>query len=542
MPSLDYLIIGLFGAIIFSVGFAFAKSGSNVKSFFAAGGSLPWWLSGLSLFMSFFSAGTFVVWGSIAYELGWVAITIQWMMGISGLLIGLFIAGRWRKTGVLTVAEYVGQRFGARLKKFYSYIFLLLSFVTTGAFLYPVAKIFNVSTGFSIEASIIGLGLLVIAYTAAGGLWAVVITDVLQFVILFAAVLIVVPLALHEVGGFGNFLEEVPDGFFNLVSEEYSGWFLAAFLFYNTIFIGGNWAYVQRYTSVASPADAKKAAWLFAALYTISPVLWMLPPMIYRVLNPELVDLENEGAFLLICKSVLPTGLLGLMLAGMIFATASSVNTTLNMMAAVFTNDVYSRFFGSDSRLSTMAVAKLSTIFFGLVSIVVALLVPAAGGIVDFVISVGAITGAPLFAPTIWALFSTRQTTQSVLIVTIGSLLINIVLKFIAPSAFGISLDTAQEMMVGVFVPLILLAFFEIFPVGVKRAYSAPQPSDDFTPDQTENGYALKILSLALMLIGILIFVLGFGGEVGKFWILSIGISVVLIGVGIYRWAAKLQS
>ena len=87
MPFLDYFVIALFSLMILLVGLAFARQSKNMSSFFAAGGALPWWLSGLSLFMSFFSAGTFVVWGSIAYEHGWVAISIQWTMGLGGFLI-----------------------------------------------------------------------------------------------------------------------------------------------------------------------------------------------------------------------------------------------------------------------------------------------------------------------------------------------------------------------------------------------------------------------------------------------------------------------
>lgn len=537
MPFLDYLVVGLFSALIFAVGFSFMRSGSSMKSFFAAGGSVPWWLSGLSLFMSFFSAGTFVVWGSIAYQYGWVAISIQWMMALGGFIIGFLIAPAWHRTGILTVGEFVGQRFGTKLKRFYSYIFLLLSFVTTGAFLYPVAKLFNVSTGFSIEISIVVLGLIVIAYTAAGGLWAVIVTDVLQFIILFAAVLIVVPLAFHIVGGVGNFLEEVPAGFFQPVNGEYTWWFLLAFMFYNTIFIGGNWAYVQRYTSVSSPENARKAAWLFGSLYLVSPVLWMLPPMIYKVLQPDLVDLANEGAFLLMCKEVLPTGLLGLMLAGMLFATASSVNTTLNMMAAVFTNDLFARVVKTEEGKSLMRVARISTVFFGLITIAVALLVPAAGGIVEVVISVGAITGAPLFAPMIWALFSRRQTASSVLITTLASLTINVFLKFISPRLFTFSLDRAEEMLVGVFIPLLFLLIFEFFPVGKRRT-----AIEEKTPDSTtspisgnhQNFYAIRILGYAVFLTGILIILLGLGALASRSWVIFIGLLILVLGASLF--------
>lgn len=530
MPFLDYFIIGIFSLLIFLVGFAFVRSGSSMKSFFAAGGSLPWWLSGLSLFMSFFSAGTFVVWGSIAYQYGWVAITIQWMMALGGFIIGYWIAPAWHRTGILTVGEFVGLRFGNHLKRFYSYIFLLLSFVTTGAFLYPVAKLFNVSTGFSIEVSIVVLGLIVIAYTAAGGLWAVIVTDVLQFIILFAAMLIVVPLAFHATGGVGTFLEEVPVGFFQPVNGEYTWWFLLAFMFYNTIFIGGNWAYVQRYTSVSTSRDARKAAWLFGSLYLVSPILWMLPPMIYKVLHPDLVDLANEGAFLLMCKEVLPSGLLGLMLAGMLFATASSVNTTLNMMAAVFTHDLYGRLVQSAEKGSLMKIARISTVVFGFITIVVALLVPAAGGIVEVVISVGAITGAPLFAPTIWALFSHRQTARSILISTLVSLAINIFFKFLSPVLLTFSLSRSEEMLVGVFVPLLLLLFFEFFPTGSRKAIQPVDTTGVRISAVSENRYAIRILGYAVFLTGILIILLGLGASAVRSWVISVGVIITVLG------------
>ncbi len=308
MGYLDFATIILFTLIILVVGLSFGKQGGDLKSFFAAGGAVPWGINGLSLFMSFFSAGTFVVWGSIAYEYGLVAITIQMMMCLAGFLIGRFIAPKWRETNALTVAEYLTNRFGIKIQRYYTYLFLFLSLGYTGAFLYPVAKIVNVSTGLDIYYSIILLGGIIMVYTAVGGLWAVVVTDVLQFVILTAAVLIVVPLSLDAVDGFGNFVSSAPDTFFNAFAGEYTPLFIVAFCLYNLVFIGGNWAYVQRYTSARDKRSASKVGYLFGGLYLISPILWMLPPMIYRVLEPGLSGLESEGAYLLMCQRVLPAG------------------------------------------------------------------------------------------------------------------------------------------------------------------------------------------------------------------------------------------
>ena len=85
MTLLDYLVIVLFSLMIFAIGLSFSRNaGKDMKTFFAAGGAVPWWINSLSLFMGFVSASTFVVWGSIAYSSGLVAITIQWAMSVAG--------------------------------------------------------------------------------------------------------------------------------------------------------------------------------------------------------------------------------------------------------------------------------------------------------------------------------------------------------------------------------------------------------------------------------------------------------------------------
>ena len=184
------------------------------------------------------------------------------------------------------------------------------------------------------------MGLLIVLYTVVGGLWAVIITDVLQFIILSASVVIVVYLSLIEVGGFERFSRNVPDNFFDWTSGEYSWWFIIGVGIFNTILLEVTGRICRDILVLKGLKRSKKVGLTFGFLYLISPFLWMLPPMIYRVLNPSLVGLENE-AYLLMCKQVLPMGLLGLILGGMIFATASSVNTTLNLSASVITNDIF---------------------------------------------------------------------------------------------------------------------------------------------------------------------------------------------------------
>lgn len=544
MSGLDIGVVLVFTLLVFVCGMSFSGSGKNVKSFFAAGGALPWWMSGLSLFMSFFSAGTFVVWGSIAYSSGWVAVTIQWTMAIAGLVIGLYIAPKWQKTNAITAAQFISERLGPNTQKIYTYLFLGISMFTTGAFLYPVAKIVQVSTGIPIVSSIIFLGVLILTYTAVGGLWAVIVTDVLQFVVLTAAVLIVVPLSLDKIGGLSGFVAAAPEHFFTLTNSEYTWGFMLAFGLYNLFFLAGNWAYVQRYTSVGSPKEARKVGLLFGGLYLISPVVWMLPPMIYRALNPDLTGLADEGAYLLMCKEVLPVGMLGLMLGGMVFATSSSVNTTLNISAGVLSNDLYKAIFPESTNTQLVRVGRISTVVLGLITIVVALLVPNMGGIVEVVMGLAAVTGGAMFLPPIWALFSKYLSGRSAVTITLIALAINGFLKFIMPYLLDYKLDRTMEMTAGVGIPILLLVLQELIARTASWSTSEAHSYEQFRAGQevvkdTEAGgnrRGGRVIGMGIAATGLLMISLAIISASNYMLVAGMGASILILGTYIiYR-------
>lgn len=507
------------------IGLLFSRTGRNLKSFFAGGEAVPWFIGGLSLFMSFFSAGTFVAWGSIAYKYGWVAVTIQWTMCIGGLVTGLYLAPKWKATGSLTAAEFIKERLGEKVQKSFIYIFMLVSLFIKGSVLYSVSKLVGSSLEFPLVPVTVVLGILMIAYTAVGGLWAVMVTDILQFVILTAAVLLIIPLAFTEAGGVQNFLTKVPDDFFSPVNGEYTWGFIGAFALYHIFYIGGNWTFVQRYTSVDTPKSASKVAFLFAGLYILSPVLWMLPPMIYQTINPGLSGIETENAYLMVCKQVLPAGLMGLILTGMYFSTSASANTALNVVSAVFTNDIYKGNINpkaSDEKL--MKVARTSSWCFGFGMIAIALVVPYIGGIVEFTLSVGAITGGPLLAPPIWALFSKRITGKVTILVTMISLAVNLVFKIVLPLVFDYKLSRGSEMLLGVLLPFVLLVIYEIYAASkgliskeylslqerkaVRKATVIQVDEAELAETRKQNKFGLQVISFSLAFIALLLFVL----------------------------------
>jgi solute:Na+ symporter, SSS family len=546
MVQLDLIVMAVFAALILAIGMAFTRMGSkNAQSFFEAGGETPWWINGLSLFISYFSAGTFVVWGSIAYKAGFVANGIQLTMVLGGLLVAWFIAKTWKRTGALTAAEYIGKRFNTGTQQFYTFLIMLHGLFTTASVLYPVGKMVHVATPLSLEMCIIIIGGIIVLYTSAGGLWAVLVTDVVQFVILTCAVLIVIPMAFTEVNGVSGFVQSTPEGFFNFTNDDFPISFLLVFMLYQTAYIGGNWAYVQRYTSVSSEKNAQKVAYLFAGLYFISPFIWMLPPMIYRVINPNLVGLEPEGAYMMLCQKILPAGLIGLVLAGMISATASKANTTINLVATVFANDVYKKVVQPEASEKTLIfVARLFTVFFGALTIWIAILVPKVGGIVEMVLSTASIAGGALFVPIIWSLYSKRPTATTVVTASLTGLIISLCLKLGATSILGYKLSRTWETALGVGLPFLVMVLFELYYYSTQKtavfdlsSMQNRETKHSHDDADEQNIFGVKVILYSITFVGLGIALLGCFADKGQTAI-TIGVLTAL-GGGFGIWKTR---
>lgn len=559
MGIIDTIVIIAFSVLIILIGLSFSKkAGGDMLSFFAAGGAVPWWINSLSLFMGFVSASTFVVWGSIAYSSGWVAITIQWGMSVAGLITGMVISPKWHKTKSLTAAEYIYHRLGAGTQKTYSYIYLAIMVFLKGVCLYAVAIILQVTTGISLYWWVGLLGVIVILYTTFGGLWAVVVTDVLQFIILIAAGLILLPLSFNKVGGIEGFTaainaQHLPD-FFSLSNSKYTISFLLGFLFYNIFYLGGQWSFVQRYTSVASPKEARKVPVLFGVFYIFAPVIWMLPPMLYRAIKPIPVNIDptelvklSEQAYMQMAQTVLPAGMLGLITISLIFATNSSVQGFLNISAGVVTNDLFKAIYPNSTEKTLMRVARMATFIIGLVVIGMGMLIPLMGGATNVILSVASITGGAMYLPVIWTLFSKRQYSKTVLGATVASLIISLGYKFVLPAITGNALSTAASMVMGVVVPVSIMAVLETWlwiskkPVNEYNQYQEylAQKTTETSPEtasesESENQFGKRMIGIGILFTGTIIGILGLISPAGKIYVISTSVILLSIGLKIF--------
>lgn len=567
MNTLDGIVILIYLIGLVVIGLAFSDI-KDTRTMFAAGGESPWWVSGLSSFMTFFSAGTFVVWGGIAFQLGLVAVMIQLCFGVAAFITGAFFASRWHRLGLTSASDYIALRFGRGALQFYVWVKALFSpfslGTAVGAFCIMLCALVPLPEGtwfrdaatgnLSVTWALAGMVTLVTLYTLTGGLWAVLMTDVLQFVVLMVTVALVVPLAFMKVGGVGAFLDRAPEGFFTPTSGQYTWIFLGIFMVTNALQMGAEWHFAQRSMCVPTAKDARKGFYLFGALYLLSPLVWMLPPMIYRTIDPTV---PTDEAYIRACRAVLPPGMVGLMIAAMFSATASSMSSVLNVMSGAVVTGVWEKFRGHHSEGDSVKAGRVITLFLGGLAFLGSYTIYRFGTVTDFVLGLNLINSA-LLLPTLWGFFSRR----------VGAEAVWVTLAVQAPLAvatkFGFSADgwfaggaladlagfyqthtRALDLAIGFVVPFALLAFLEWrargrVAAGWERieAQCARQVEKAVPSPSTRPA---NMVAVAVGFIGLLLGVLALmDGEARG--VLAAGAAAMLAVAGTVKWRALAAS
>lgn len=561
MTLIDYVVIVAYLIGTLAVGFYFYRRNKSADDMFAAGAQSPWWVAGLSGFMTLMSAGTFVVWGGLAYSDGLVAISIVTSIGIAGILVGLFVAGHWRRIGVGTPAEFIELRFGRGAVHFYTWTMMAVRMLSAGVALYAVAVMLvnlvplppgnllrdDLTGNLSIVATILIFGTIIILYTVAGGLWAVLMTDVLQFIVLKLAVLFIIPLLIFQVMAAPS-LAPVPDTFFNLTSHSYSSLFLIGWVAVHFFTVGAEWAFAQRYICVPSVKDAKKSAILFGVLYLISPIIWLTPTVLYRLLDPSA---NPEAAYILASKSVLPAGMLGLMIAAMFSAAASSISGQLNVFAGVLAEQFYRPIFRPRAQNREMLWAgRIATLAIGLVIVLIAIFVPRLGGAQQIVLTIAGLLIGPLMAPALWGLLSGRIGRSAVYSTAIISIGLGVFLKFGIPAIASLKDTEAAiwiatnprmvDVMVGAVVPTLILTIAHFLAGSNGAAWAelerrksryAPTPLD---PDAAGDHSPAVVTWVALAATGlVMLALLPFNSE-GRGALTLFGLALLALAVAIW--------
>ncbi len=384
--SIDYVVIVLYGLLMVVVGLYVMRFNRGAAEYFRGGSRIPWLVAGLSCFMSGFSAWTFTGAAGVAYRAG-IAATGLYVGNAASFLLGYFVfARRWRRSRVTTVMEYLSDRFNPVTHQTFSWVTIAFQLFTSASTLYGLSLFVSSACGFPVTWTIIGAGALIVFYCVVGGLWAVVMTDFLQASILMPFCLVLVITSLARVGGVGGLIHSLPAGMKTLsVSGEFGwiyllSWTIMVSFGYNTS------AMAQRYFSVDDERSARRVALLCCVLFFAGAFLWFIPPMAMRVLYPDLRSVwpslanPSEAAYAVASLTLLPHGLIGVMLAAMFSATMANLSAQFNLKSAILSKDVYQRLIRTSAGdRELLLVGWITTLLVGGTTTIMAVVMAASG-------------------------------------------------------------------------------------------------------------------------------------------------------------------
>jgi len=403
LSPIDYGVIVAFFAVNLAIGIFYARrGGTSVGEYFLSGRSVPWWLAGISMVATTFAVDTPLAVTGFVTQHGIAGNWVWWSSVMSGILTVFFFAKLWRRSGVLTDVEFIELRYGgtpAAALRFVRacYQGVVVNTIVMGWVNLAMAKVLTLTLHVpkleALGACLIFTGV----YVTIGGLWGVLVTDLLQFVVKMSMAIVLAVAAVGAVGGIPGLVGKLNArdlalghhgsilAFFPSTDQAW----LPALTFATFIAVqwwaasypgaepGGGGYIAQRIFSARSENDSLFATLFFnVAHYALRPWPWILVALASLVLYPHGVTgidgkIDPELGYVRTMIDELPAWARGLMIAGFLAAYMSTIGTHLNLGASYLTNDLYRRFFAPGrserhfvgaSRAATVVVMGLSMV------------------------------------------------------------------------------------------------------------------------------------------------------------------------------------
>jgi SSS family transporter len=377
--GVDYAVIGCYAVLMVLVGFYVMKFNRGAAEYFRGGNRIPWLVAGLSSFMAGFSAWTFTGAAGVAYRAGIAVIGLYVGNALSFLLGYFLLATRWRRSRISTVMEYLSARFNQTTRQTFSWTIVVVQLFTSASVLYGLSLFVSSACGFPVLWTVVGAGAIIMSYCVMGGLWAVVVTDFLQASILMPFCLVLVIMSLIRVGGLSGLIHSLPPQMKTIHMSGEFGWIYILSWTVMVSFGYNTSAMAQRYFSVDNERSARKVALLCSGLFLVGAFLWFIPPMAMRVVYPDLHTIwpglanVSEAAYAVASLTLLPHGLIGIMLAAMFSSTMANLGAQFNVKSAILSKDVYQTLIHkSASEHELLIVGWITTFLVGSLTILIA--------------------------------------------------------------------------------------------------------------------------------------------------------------------------
>lgn len=475
LSTLDWSIIAAFFIVSLVIGIIVSrKAGSSSKEFFLSGRNMPWWLLGISMVATTFSADTPNLVTDIVRKNGVSGNWVWWAFLLTGMLTVFVYSKLWRRSGVLTDLEFYEIRYGGKSAAFLRgfraiYLGVFFNVMIMATVCLAAIKIGGVMLGLSAVETLAITSVVTVLYSMLGGLRGVLITDFFQFILAMvgtvwaANVILDLPqvggldalLAHQEVASLTNFLPDFSDTeslipllIIPLAVQWWSVWYPGAEP-------GGGGYIAQRMLAAKNEQHAMGATLLFnIAHYALRPWPWIIIALCSVIVFPDLESIQaafphidagliNDDLAYPAMLTFLPAGLLGLVIASLVAAFMSTISTHLNWGSSYVVNDFYQRFVKPEaSEKELVLVGRASTVMLMVFAALFALALSNALQAFGILLQIGAGTGAIFILRWFWWRINAWTEISGMVI----SFIVAIVLEVIAPDLVSAN----YKLLVGV--------------------------------------------------------------------------------------------
>jgi SSS family solute:Na+ symporter len=400
---LDTAIIALYFALVFAIGFRFARRGGTTSEYFLAGHHVGWFAIGASLFSTNIGSEHFIGLAGSGASTGLAVGCYEWSASFCLFLLGWVFVPHYLQSRVFTMPEFLERRFspGCRwyltIVSIFAYVFTKISVA-----LFAGGILIREVVGWDYFTSAVLLVIATGVYTVAGGLAAVIYTDLFQSFVLLAGAILLTVLGLDQAGGFEGLRSALPPDFFHMIKpidHPVYPWLgtTAGTLILGIWYWCTDQVIVQKTLSARGVSDARKGAFFCAGLKVLPVFVLVLPGLVAKALWPG--DVNGDNAYPMLVTRLLPPGLSGLMIAALLAALMSSLSSVFNSCSTLITMDVYKKLRPAASEGRLVTVGRVTTAAIVALSIVwIPFIRYLNNEIYQYLQSVQAYVGAPITA------------------------------------------------------------------------------------------------------------------------------------------------
>ncbi|MDX2432582.1 MAG: hypothetical protein QNK35_16705 [Bacteroides sp.] len=464
MSIFDYIVVAFYLAFMFLMGPIYKSFSKSASDFFRGGGGMLWWVVGSSTFMSTFSAWSFTGGAAKAYETGTFFLLLFACNILGYLFTYFFTAAKFRRMRVVTAIEAIRKRFGNTNEQVFAWLPIFSNLIIGGIYLYTISVFMYGVFGLNITLLIVLLGSVVFLMTLFGGSWAATAGDFVQMLILLSITLVMVFLTLKHplTDGFAGLLDKIPEHHLNwsLFDRPWVVGFFAVTLLINQLVQNNSMTTTggAKYVFVKNGRDARRSTLISIFGYLLLSPIWMIPAVAATYFHPDLasefpmLNNPNEAAYVAMAQTLLPTGLLGLLVCAIFAATLTSINTFLNVSSGAFVRNFYIRVVNKKATESKqILVGRIFILIYGLLMILIAIYIQGLKSIplFDLVLITAASIGIPSTIPLFYGIFFKKTPSWSAWSTMLVGFILAIVLRIVLTDDFISSLFSPERAFTG---------------------------------------------------------------------------------------------